>query len=227
MVKYVVDPTKKVKVGIKILEMENGIRVLSDYCWMTQGQFPCDGNANEPCGKKWGKCNAKMKDLVCGDEWGRVLAVSNETPPKNISEEWSEWAPESFGVSQLIEQNCYEHDIKTGGRELNHFKYMRNRIKYLLKGWSLAEKEPLLKLDIQPVPSSSNTQITDTCLNKVLDIVNKDIITGFYRGYERAIGKEVVSFENFIQSVLPSSEPNNLPNTQPNSSPQKLESIAF
>jgi len=178
MTKYYANPEELIEVQIYIDTKTN--RIVPDRCVFTQGIKPCDGSVLQPCNNTYNNCNAKNKS-ICTD----VMGSYDGKLPENIITESSWWSNEAWGLSNYIESQSYSVNAR-GEKEIDVYKFLNNKIRYLLKKWTLSDKYTELNIITKSIPNTQFTEIIESSLQKVIS-VRADILNNFYDKYIRMV----------------------------------------
>ena len=183
MSKYLIDPKDRIEVSIFIDTSRNN-KVLRNSCLLTQGRSPCRGNLNQPCFQRYANCNDEMKEIICMDDCGKL----GENLPKEVIKETASWAKETWAISQAIEKESIIVNQMNGERSIDMSRLIQNKIKYLLRDWSLSKSDSELKIIL--IKSGKFDIIRQDVLDKIFEI-EPNIINSLYAEYiKQAMGGE-------------------------------------
>lgn len=116
-----------------------------------------------------------------------------KTGDKTVQQEFSLWQEPSWGTQELIRENARRF-LPDGRVGFDLQRYNAAQIMYLLKGWSLGEKEPSLKLQtvVPPGvdPKDGITVLSDASMGAVRR-VRREIVDAFLtKAQERVYAAE-------------------------------------
>jgi len=125
--------------------------------------------------------------------------ISKEKADPSVRVEYALWQEPAWGVQQLINENS-RRLMSDGRLVFDMQRYTASQVLYLLKGWSLGEQDPTLKLTtIVPPgvhPKDGITVLNDASMSAVRsvrrEVVDAFITKGLLAIYHVAEGAEAI-----------------------------------
>lgn len=211
---YLVDGDDLIQVSI-FIDTESGV-VIPHSCYLKQGVQPCRGDLSEPCKGEFAYCNDPNK-ASCTDLIGKMLKEGNNQLPERIKEEISKWKRPNWRLEKLIEKRSYYRDQK-GLQQIDDLVWTENRIRHLLKEWTLSETCSELELrlaDIREPGLEGETMIHNDSWAIINKNLRPEIINAMYRAYLKEVREDIPL--NFTNAASDTSEAKSTKESEENS----------